>query len=430
MSESPPAERATPANSQGYKKSNASDTSLFFFVLFFTALSISFIFSYLTEEDAFGLNLLGSSSMMMDSRPTSLDIQMNLDLTLEDLSTVPTKVVTIQRSEVCPHCNGAGGYGRHKCGQCNGSGNFYQHIRTHFGVARQVVQCPSCHGSGITYKHVCSKCHGGYVSRELEVPVKISPGLRFGDYVRVVGAGNRDKHGNVGHLLLQLREKRSRASSSLRLCDATASPLERQPNLCGKIEISLNEALLGFSRHILSPSGEKILVSSTVPVQPGQVLEVRDAGLPVRGRLPSGMEEHVVKNAHNVYSLLEVQRNGRTSVPMESLVANACPAGSYRSSASPIVRTLEGLPAIGPFFRSSFSVLSSACNYVRGFVDTVMGSNDRSISRSNPEQPFQNFECVYPTMEAEKRGSVLVEVSVLFPKSLTKRQQDLVSQYF
>ena len=95
--------------------------------------------------------------------------------------------VNIAHSESCSHCHGQGFLqGSGTCPECGGSGQVTQTSgRMKFNLA-----CPRCGGSGKA-RTPCSFCHGeGAIHRSEPLEVRLKPGTRDGQRIRLPGKGN------------------------------------------------------------------------------------------------------------------------------------------------------------------------------------------------------------------------------------------------
>lgn len=95
--------------------------------------------------------------------------------------------VNVAHSESCSHCHGQGFLqGSGTCPECGGSGQVTQTSgRMKFNLA-----CPSCGGSGKA-RSACSHCHGqGAIHRSEPLEVRLKPGTRDGQRIRLAGKGN------------------------------------------------------------------------------------------------------------------------------------------------------------------------------------------------------------------------------------------------
>jgi curved DNA-binding protein len=137
-------------------------------------------------------------------------------------------------------------------------------------VRRNTV-CPDCHGSGVQGRRVCPTCGGaGQVSATQDYKVKIPPGVRDGQRLRVSGRGEPGQGGGPpGDLYLRVR--------------MASHPDFRVEggDLYYDLDLAPWEAALGASVSVPTLSGP---VSIKIPpaTQTGQRLRVRGRGLPGR----------------------------------------------------------------------------------------------------------------------------------------------------
>jgi molecular chaperone DnaJ len=100
--------------------------------------------------------------------------------------------LNISRQDVCQNCHGNGYIeAPGKCPQCGGSGQITQTG----GRMKFNVPCPRCQGTGKNIS-TCPTCHGeGTVNRTEPLEVRIKPGTRDGQRIRIPGKGNAGAHG-------------------------------------------------------------------------------------------------------------------------------------------------------------------------------------------------------------------------------------------
>src|SRR5437870_1806235 len=106
--------------------------------------------------------------------------------------------LNITRQDTCLNCHGHGVIEQPGvCPQCKGKGTIEQSAnRMKFNVT-----CPRCGGTGKNVS-ACPVCHGeGVVSRTEPLEVRIKPGTRGGQRIRLAGKGNAGQHdGQPGDL--------------------------------------------------------------------------------------------------------------------------------------------------------------------------------------------------------------------------------------
>ena len=121
------------------------------------------------------------------------DIEMPLALSFAESFTGLTTNITVNRSEQCSRCQGAGDTGGPvvQCTTCKGTG---QVLRT--GGRLQFSQgCPDCEGTG-RRRQPCSLCNGkGVTPKSEQVKVKIPAGVDTGSRVRIPKKGHGGRLG-------------------------------------------------------------------------------------------------------------------------------------------------------------------------------------------------------------------------------------------
>jgi molecular chaperone DnaJ len=200
-------------------------------------------------------------------------LQVQLDLTLEEVRTGIKRKISIKRGELCEPCKGSGaepGTRPETCKLCRGHGQVIQ-SQGFFSVRRP---CPECHGKGSVIKKPCRSCGGeGLVRKTVEITVSVPPGVEDGAQLRVTGEGEPSQDGGRrGHLYCQIRVKEHKVF------------VRRGRDILCEGRVSFTQAALGATLEIPTLDGK---VGMTVPTgsQPGDVLRMRGLGLPdVHGR--------------------------------------------------------------------------------------------------------------------------------------------------
>lgn len=171
----------------------------------------------------------------------------------------------VARRDVCGQCHGRGFLeAPGVCPECKGTGQVTQTG----GRMRFNTQCPRCHGTGKNIT-VCPTCGGeGVVERTEPLEVRIKPGTRDGQRIRLAGKGNAGFHGGApGDLYVIIR--------------AGEHPIFRREgdDIYLTVPVTASEAALGAKIEVPTIDGRTLL---KIPpgTQSGQKLRLREKGVP------------------------------------------------------------------------------------------------------------------------------------------------------
>ena len=173
--------------------------------------------------------------------------------------------LSVPHLETCSNCHGQGYIEQPgECPQCHGKGSITQKS----GSMKFEVPCPRCGGSGKN-RTVCHVCHGeGRVQRNESIKVRIKPGTRDGQRIRLQGRGNAGTMGApAGDLYIIIRTGDhpvfKREGDDIHLT----------------VPVSLTEAALGSKVEVPTIDGRALL---RIPpgTQSGQKLRLREKGVP------------------------------------------------------------------------------------------------------------------------------------------------------
>jgi molecular chaperone DnaJ len=119
------------------------------------------------------------------------------ELTIDFLDAVHgvTTSVAFTAEAACSECGGSGakpGTSPQICSECGGRGE----IAMNQGLFSTSQVCPVCHGRGAIIPEPCPRCHGGGTEvRRREVKVKIPPGVKDGQRIKVAKRGAAGRNG-------------------------------------------------------------------------------------------------------------------------------------------------------------------------------------------------------------------------------------------
>jgi molecular chaperone DnaJ len=137
--------------------------------------------------------------------------------------------------------------------------------------------CPECQGEGSVVKSPCAACKGaGLVEKQRKVMVTFPAGVDSGQRLRVPGQGMPGQQGGPnGDLYV----------------DIDVAPDERferdGADLIARITLSFAEATLGSTSEVELPDETRVTVEVPAGTQPGEVITMKNKGLPrldARGR--------------------------------------------------------------------------------------------------------------------------------------------------
>jgi molecular chaperone DnaJ len=173
--------------------------------------------------------------------------------------------LNITRRDTCSNCQGKGYLeSPGVCPQCKGSGQITQTG----GRMKFNVPCPRCNGTGKNIS-TCPRCAGeGTVERTEPLEVRIKPGTRDGQRIRLAGKGNAGaRSGQAGDLYVIIRTGDHpvfhREGDDIHLT----------------VPVSASEAALGSKIEVPTIDGRTLL---KIPpgTQSGQKLRLREKGVP------------------------------------------------------------------------------------------------------------------------------------------------------
>jgi len=225
-------------------------------------------------ESIFGSAFGGGGGRQQARR--GADLRYDMEISLDEAFHGKHTEITIEVSQTCETCEGAGaepGTGKHNCNISAGHGKVRAQ-QGFFGVERT---CPTCHGRGEVIEQHCRTCRGeGRVDTPQTLEVDIPPGVDSGTRIRLSGKGEAGPFGAPpGDLYIFLHVKRHKV-------------FEREgTTLLTRVPITFTTAALGGSIEIPGMDGEMITIDITAGIQSGKQLRKRGAGMPVlqgRGR--------------------------------------------------------------------------------------------------------------------------------------------------
>ena len=173
--------------------------------------------------------------------------------------------LSVPHLESCANCHGRGYLeSPGECPQCKGKGQVTQKS----GSMKFNMPCPRCGGSGRN-RTTCNTCHGeGRLQRDENIRVRIKPGTRDGQRIRLAGRGNAGTMGApAGDLYVIIRT-------------GEHAVFKRDgDDIYVTVPVTVSEAALGSKVDVPTIDGRAQL---KVPpgTQSGQKLRLREKGVP------------------------------------------------------------------------------------------------------------------------------------------------------
>ena len=217
-------------------------------------------------------DLFGGSSAKEEREPPrpqpkrGADIEMPLALSFEEAITGLMTNITVNRSEQCTRCNGAGDTGGAPitCPTCKGSGQ----VQRAGGRLKFAQECPDCSGTG-KRRPPCSLCKGsGLLPKTETVKIRIPAGVDTGSRVRIAGQGEGGRLGAPpGDLFIITNVGRHKYFT------------RKGDNIYVTVPLTVPEAALGAKIEVPTVEGKAQL---RIPpgTQSGQKFRLRERGVP------------------------------------------------------------------------------------------------------------------------------------------------------
>ena len=199
------------------------------------------------------------------------DTRNTVEIDLEEVLTGCSKTIYINQIALCDPCSGQGHRDesdRARCKGCNGTGRVQQSVG---GFVELSSACSTCSGYGFIVSNPCSSCHGsGSIRKKKEINVSIPSGIYSGNILKLSGMGNKEATADLaGDAFLEIVVK-------------DHPRLHRQgSDIHSHVSISYSEAVLGSKVSARGIDSKTLSVEIQPGIQPGDIIQIPDEGLPV-----------------------------------------------------------------------------------------------------------------------------------------------------
>ncbi len=197
------------------------------------------------------------------------DLQVAVTLTFEDSLHGATVRVPVEKPVACETCHGSGakpGTTPEVCPECEGRGV----VARNQGPFALSQSCPRCQGQGTIIPHPCRTCRGtGVEHKTRRYSVKIPPGVKDGNKIRVKGKGEAGPRGGPAgdlYVIVQVEEDELFERSG--------------DDVVLELPITVAEATLGTRVKVPTPGGGRVALKVPSGTQDGRTLRLRGKGAP------------------------------------------------------------------------------------------------------------------------------------------------------
>lgn len=216
-----------------------------------------------------------SSSARRNGPAKGQNVVSEIEISFEDAAFGCEREITYSRIETCSTCHGTGakeGSRPETCSYCGGRGT----VRTQqnfMGMTMQSTQpCPKCGGAGTIIKDPCTVCKGkGKVRRTKTIKAKIPAGIDDGQSFRIRDEGSAGTNGGPnGDLLVTVTVRKH--------------PIFTRDgaNVLCQMPVSFSQAALGASIEVPTLDG-KVRYQIPEGTQTGTTFRLRGKGIPYVG---------------------------------------------------------------------------------------------------------------------------------------------------
>jgi DnaJ-related protein SCJ1 len=212
----------------------------------------------------------GGGAQQMQKGP---DVEIDLEVTLQDLYLGRTFEVAQKKQTLCHKCRGTGAKKASDvttCGGCKGTGMKVKVQQLGPGFVQQTqTVCDECGGKGKKVTSTCPHCGGKKVEAGEDIlTISVEQGMQDGERITFQSQSDEAPDSTPGDLHFKLvtvpHKKFTRKGDDLHY----------------SLTVSLLEALVGFSKKIKHLDGHLVEIERKDVTKPGQVIPIQGEGMP------------------------------------------------------------------------------------------------------------------------------------------------------
>lgn len=225
--------------------------------------------------DMFGSFFGGGGRGGRQQQKKAPNVELNLEVTLKELYTGAEIEVELSKQVVCTKCRGSGAKSPDhvkKCKRCKGKGVVIVQHQLGPGFVQQMQQeCDVCGGKGKIVKSKCAVCGGKRVVHGTDdVTIVVEQGMADGHRITFNRAGDQMEDIDVapGDVVYTVRTSAHKRFT------------RRGNDLYMIMPITLNEAIVGFSKTFKHLDAHVVTLKRSKVTQPNFVQKVEREGMP------------------------------------------------------------------------------------------------------------------------------------------------------
>lgn len=219
-------------------------------------------------------DIFGSRRSQQQRTYKGKDIQVEVEVSLEEVYYGGKKEFSYQRMTSCGHCNGTGSAdGKSStCPHCNGSGMVSEVKRQGNMQMMSSRPCPHCQGTGKKITNPCPHCHGEGMKLEvIKETVDVPKGVIDGAYSVLQGKGCGLPKGLNGvngdlHVIFVVEDNDKFNVNG--------------NNLISSLDIDIFDALLGCERKVICIDGKEVTIKIPELTKEGHNFVIKGKGMP------------------------------------------------------------------------------------------------------------------------------------------------------